>query len=88
MGAGVGEAQSGDAVTGVGDDGVVDGGEDLGAAGGVVAESLDAEQALVGGEADLPQGGQIGQPFPDLKVAGVVDGGLGLLVETHIRLAR
>jgi hypothetical protein len=43
----------------------------------VVAESLDVQQTPVGGEADLPQRGQIGQPFPDRKVAGVVDGGLG-----------
>ena len=41
----------------------------------VVAELLDAEQAPVGWEADLPQSGQIGQPFPDPEVAGVVDGG-------------
>ena len=67
MCAGVGEAQPGDAGAFGGDDGIVDGGEDLGAAGGVVAELFGAEQAPVGGEADLPQGGQISQPFPDLK---------------------
>jgi hypothetical protein len=39
---------------------------------------LDAQQASVGGEADLPQGGQVGQSFPDFEVAGVVDGGLGV----------
>jgi hypothetical protein len=38
---------------------------------------LDAQQAPVGGKADLPEGGQIGQPFPDDEVVGVVDGGLG-----------
>jgi hypothetical protein len=54
----------------------VHGGERLGGADRVVAESLDAEQAPVGREADLPQGGQIGQPFPDPEVAGVVDRGL------------
>jgi len=27
--------------------------------------------------ADLPQGGQIKQPFPDPEVPGVVDGGFG-----------
>jgi hypothetical protein len=44
----------------------------------VVAEVLDVEETPVGGEADLPQGGQIIQSFPDLEVAGVVDGGFGL----------
>ena len=34
----------------------------------VVAELLDAQQAPVGGEADLPQCGQGGQPFPILKL--------------------
>ncbi len=61
----------------VGDDRVVHGGERLGGADRVVAESLDAQQAPVGGEADLPQGRQVGQPFPDAKVARIVDGGLG-----------
>ena len=51
--------------------------EGVGAGDRVVAESLDAQQAPVGGEADLPQGGQIGQPFADPEVGGVVDGGLG-----------
>jgi hypothetical protein len=75
--AGVGEPQSGDPMSVRGEDRVVDRGEDLGAAGGVVAESLDAEQAPVGGEADLAQRGQIGQPFADSEVGGVVDRGLG-----------
>jgi hypothetical protein len=44
---------------------------------GIVAEVLDAEQAPVGGEADLPQGRQVGQPFREPEVAGVVDRGLG-----------
>ena len=57
--------------------GVVQVGEGLGAADRVVAEALDAEQAPVGGEADLPQGGQVGQPFGQPEVAGVVDRGLG-----------
>jgi hypothetical protein len=43
----------------------------------VVAESLDAEQAPVGGKADLPQRGQVSQPFTNSEIAGVVDGGLG-----------
>jgi hypothetical protein len=64
-------------VTGVGDDRLMHGGEGFRGADRVVAESLDAQQAPVGGEADLPQRGQIGQPFPDLEVAGVVDRGLG-----------
>jgi hypothetical protein len=33
-----------------------------------MAEYLGAEQAPVGGEADLPQRGQVGQPFPDPEV--------------------
>jgi hypothetical protein len=61
----------------VGDDGVVYGDEGLLGANRIVAESLDAQEASVGGEADLPQGGQVGQPFPDPEVAGVVDRGLG-----------
>jgi hypothetical protein len=43
----------------------------------VVADGLDAEEASVGLEADLPQGGQVVQPFADAEVAGVVDGRLG-----------
>src|SRR6478609_2286938 len=42
-----------------------------------MAESLDVQQTSVGVEADLPQRGQIGQPFPDPEIAGVVDGGFG-----------
>src|SRR3982750_1510987 len=53
------------------------GGEGFGGADRVVAESLDAEQAPVGGEADLPQRGQVGQSLADGEVAGVVDRGLG-----------
>ena len=43
----------------------------------VVADSLDAEQAPVGGVADLPQRGQIRRSFPDPEIVGVGDGGLG-----------
>jgi hypothetical protein len=75
--AGIGEPHSGDALAGVGGDGFGDGGQRLGAIGGVMAESLDAQQAPVGGEADLPQGGQVGQPFPDGEIVGVIDRGLG-----------
>jgi hypothetical protein len=60
---GVGEAQPGDAGAVGGHDGVGDGGEHLVTSGRVVAESLDAEQAPIGGEADPPQGGQVGQPL-------------------------
>ncbi len=49
----------------------------VGAGDRVVAELLDAQQASVGGVADLPQRGQIGQSFPDPEIAGVVDGGFG-----------
>jgi len=38
---------------------------------------LNAKQATVGREADLPQGGQINQTFPDAEVMRVVDGGFG-----------
>jgi hypothetical protein len=55
----VGESQAGDAGSGRGDDGAGDGGDRGGAGGGVVADFLDAQQALVGGEADLPQCGQV-----------------------------
>ena len=74
---GVAETQSGDAGGGLGDDGGGQVGEGLRAADGVVADGLDAEQAPVGGEAELPQGGQAGQPFGDPKVVRVVDGGFG-----------
>lgn len=75
--AGVTEAQPGDAGADVGDDRRGQVGERSGAADRVVAEALDAQQAPVGGGADLPQGGQGGQPFREPEVAGVVDRGLG-----------
>ena len=54
------------------------GGEGPGAADGVVADGLDAEQAPVGRKADLPESLQAGQPLGDAEVGGsVVDGGLG-----------
>src|SRR5260370_1237276 len=59
------------------DDRVAGGVQDVGSEDRVVAESLGAQQAPVGGVADLPQGGQIGQPFAEVEVHGVVDGGLG-----------
>ena len=73
VGAAITQAQAGDAVSSGGDNRLVHGGECVGGADRVVAESLDAQQASIGGEADLPQRGQVGQPFPDPEVAGVVD---------------
>jgi len=64
LGAAVGEPQPGDAGAGRGEHRVVEGGERLGDADRVVAESLDAEQAPVGGEADLPQAGRLCSRFP------------------------
>jgi len=61
--AGVAEAQAGEAGAGVGEDRRGQFGEGSGAADRVVADALDAEEAPVRGEADLPQRGQIGQPF-------------------------
>ena len=72
MGAAIPKVQPGGAVPVGGGDRVVYGGEGFRGADQVVAESLDAEQASVGGEADLPQRGRVGQPFPDTEVAGVV----------------
>lgn len=77
MGALVGEPQPGDADAAGGGEGAGDGGKGVGSGDRVVAESLDAQQATVGGVADLPQCGQIGQSFPDPEIAGVVDGGFG-----------
>ena len=55
--AGLAELQPGDFAAGPGEDRVKDVVELLGSQERVVVESLDAEQASVGGEADLPQGG-------------------------------
>ena len=66
----VGEAQPGHACPGWGDDWVGDLGQGVGSGDGVVAEFLGAEQAPVGGKADLPQRGQVGQPLADPEVAG------------------
>ena len=70
----VGQAQPGHAGAGRGGDRVGDLGQGVGSGDGVMAEYLGAQQAPVGGEADLPQCGQVGQPFPDPEVAGLVDG--------------
>ena len=45
--------------------------------GAILAEAFDFENTSVGAKADLPQCGQVTQPFADGKVAGVVDGGFG-----------
>src|SRR5665811_577524 len=71
------EAQSGDTGAFLGDDRVGEGMQVAGSGDRVVVESLDAKQAPVGVEADLPQGGQIHKTFTDVEVTGVVDGGLG-----------
>ena len=68
LGPGVGEPQPGGAGAVFAGDGVAGGVQGVGAGDGVVAESLDAKQAPVGGVADLPQGGQVSQPFADAEV--------------------
>src|SRR3989454_10264004 len=62
---------------GVDDDGLGDGVKVIGADPAVVAQMFDAQEAPVGGKADLPQGGQIVERTTDLEVIRVVDGGLG-----------
>ena len=42
-----------------------------------MAERLDVQKTSVGLKADLPQSGQVLQPFADMKVTGIVDGGFG-----------
>ena len=71
------QAQPGDSGAVVGGDGVGHGMQDVDSGDRVVVESLDAQEATVGWEADLPQGGQIHKTFPDLEVHAVVDGGFG-----------
>ncbi len=43
----------------------------------IVADPSDVQQASIGLKADLPQGGEVRQPFADPEVAGIIDGGLG-----------
>ena len=71
---GVAETEPGYAGAVAGDDRRGELGECLGAADRVVADALDAQEAPVGGEADLPQGGQVvgAQPVGQSEVAGVV----------------
>ena len=40
-----------------------------------MAESLDVQETSVKLKADLPQRGQVIQPFADIEVTRVVDGG-------------
>ena len=72
----VGESECGRALT-ADDGGSGEVGEGGFTNGGVVADSLDVEETSIGGEADLPECGQVVQPFADAEVAGVVDGGFG-----------
>jgi len=70
----VGKGQRAGALT-VDRHGLVDLTKRVFAHGAIVADRLDVQETSVGLEADLPQGGQIMQPFADVEVAGVVDGG-------------
>ena len=60
----------------VDDDRLCDVTEDVVADGGIMTETLDVEETPVGGEADLPQSGQVAQPSADAEIVAVVDGGL------------
>jgi len=71
------DPQPGDPGAGGGGDRVGDGVQRIDSDDRVVADGLDAQQAPVGGEADLPQGRQICQSFPDPETVGVVDRRLG-----------
>src|SRR6516225_4474609 len=45
--------------------------------GTVVAETFDFEKTSVGLKADLPESREVTQPFAEVEVTGVVDGGFG-----------
>jgi hypothetical protein len=60
--AGVGEPCLGNPLPGRGDDWVGDRGECVGALGGAVVESLDAQLGVGWWKADLPQSGHVSQP--------------------------
>jgi hypothetical protein len=77
MAAPLGQPQSGDTGSSGGGDRAGEGVKRVCAGDRVVAESLDVQQTSVGVGADLPQRGQIGQPFADRKIGGVVDRGFG-----------
>ncbi len=54
-----------------------DGAENVFADGGIMTETFGIEETPVGGEADLPQCGQVAQPSADAEIVAVVDGRLG-----------
>src|SRR6187455_2588015 len=58
-------------------DRLIDTAERVFAHGTVLADPLDVQETSIGLEADLPQGGQVTQPFADAEVARVVDRRLG-----------
>lgn len=43
----------------------------------IVADLLDVQQTSVGLKTDEPQSGQVFQPFANVEVTGIVDGGFG-----------
>jgi len=68
LGAPLCQRQAGDAGSAVGEHRVGDGEQCASTADRVVAESLDAQQASIGGEADLPQGGPVKAGYADWVV--------------------
>ena len=74
--AAVAEAKAGGALI-VDEDGGHDGVQAVLADQAIVAQLFDAQEASVGGKADLPQGGQIAERATDLEIVRVVDGGFG-----------
>ena len=72
----IAEAERGGAL-GVDDDGLGQGIEVIVTDQAIVAQIFDAQEASVGGKADLPQGGEIAKSTTDLEVVGVVDGRFG-----------
>ena len=58
-------------------DWIIDPVERVFAKGTVLADPLDVQETPVGLKADPPQGGKVRQPLAEVKVAGVVDRGLG-----------
>ena len=76
MHVGIGEAEAGGVLAAMAD-GAIDGLEGGFGEHAVVAETLDVEQAAIGGKADLAQSGQVDQAPADGEVAGVIDRGLG-----------
>ena len=66
------EAESGSTLL-LDNDGLGDGVKVVVADPAVVAQMFDAQETSVGGKADLPQGGQIGESPTDFKVVRIVD---------------